>query len=407
MNPANALNQIRCAILILGLLSGCSKSKPPASTPFHVQVEDFSQALSLLEKIPLKEPCDSKIFKLRHDLVGEIMDLRKNPRSDPSPPGNPKRIKNHPEVIPFQRSFLVKEPDALTETPASWKTLETSWEGIRKLLDENRNLSPKDRYLLVNHLAQSLLLDDLFRSYYEVNQGINHDSVGQLAELDRTVKACFDNSSCITPALSTEQQTLVSRIPMYAKLAAELDNSTEESLKRKIIERFADRTRSDVQRYLYRGQDSAIRNETDSKTVFKLALNQGALREEEADLVKTTIEGIWKSDPVSVDVNWTDSAPGMRLFKILFHILEPGKRANTDPHDLTVNLYPGTNVRSIAHEAGHILGFPDHYYTIWDADKCTYTQYTLGNDIMSDSQSGSVTSEEWDELTGSTRKRGP
>jgi len=51
--------------------------------------------------------------------------------------------------------------------------------------------------------------------------------------------------------------------------------------------------------------------------------------------------------------------------------------------------------RTVAHELGHILGFDDHYYSVWHKENCYYTQESRVSDLMSNSEKGHVGREHW------------
>jgi len=401
------MNQIHCILLSLTLVTGCARTKTPPQAPDHLQIKNYPEALKKLESLPIKEACDEKIFKVRHDLVEEITLLREKIANHPHPKGHTgNRVKINPEIIPFQGSYLVGASEGAQESPGEWKHFESGWVSAREKFDKNRNLSDEDRFSMINHAVQSLIMNDTFRSFHEINLGINYDTVGSLSEINQTVQACVKDSSCLLPRFTEFQQKVTAKIPMYSKLLKELELASNEKEKREVILSLENRLRQDVHRYLYRGNapvtrltaDQKADQKADPKTVLKLALNPGSLKEDESTLLEKSIEELWKNTTTSIQVAWNTGEAGTNLFKVMFHLNEPGKRANTDPGNHTVNLYPGTRVRSIGHEIGHVLGFPDHYYTVWDGEKCTYSQYSISTDLMSDSQNGVVTDEEWAEL---------
>jgi hypothetical protein len=54
--------------------------------------------------------------------------------------------------------------------------------------------------------------------------------------------------------------------------------------------------------------------------------------------------------------------------------------------------------KTVAHEFGHVLGFDDHYYSVWDSQHCYYTQKARNSDLMSNSQRGGITARHWELL---------
>jgi hypothetical protein len=138
---------------------------------------------------------------------------------------------------------------------------------------------------------------------------------------------------------------------------------------------------------------------------INLPLDPGALSESDREVVKSTIEQVWARVNTKVTVEWKGRSKILDLFTILFHSDLIGESANVNHGDRSMNLYPLTRVRSIAHEFGHIIGFDDHYYTVWDDRICSYVQESTESDIMSNSQSGVVTDEEWSELLKVTEEK--
>jgi hypothetical protein len=51
--------------------------------------------------------------------------------------------------------------------------------------------------------------------------------------------------------------------------------------------------------------------------------------------------------------------------------------------------------RTVSHELGHILGFDDHYYSVWNSENCYYQQKARLGDLMSHSETGEITEEHW------------
>jgi hypothetical protein len=64
----------------------------------------------------------------------------------------------------------------------------------------------------------------------------------------------------------------------------------------------------------------------------------------------------------------------------------------------TVTLFPNVKARSIAHEFGHVMGFNDRYYSVWNAAACEYKVQNSEEDIMSNSNYGVVLDEHWQDL---------
>jgi hypothetical protein len=53
---------------------------------------------------------------------------------------------------------------------------------------------------------------------------------------------------------------------------------------------------------------------------------------------------------------------------------------------------------TVAHELGHVLGFDDHYYSVWNGRNCYYLQEARLSDLMSSSDRGGITARHWEIL---------
>jgi hypothetical protein len=124
-------------------------------------------------------------------------------------------------------------------------------------------------------------------------------------------------------------------------------------------------------------------------------MDPGLLGQREKEIIDSIIESIWSSETSKVKLNWSSKQETPGLFEILFHPNSPDQRPFVLPYKKTMNLFPGNRTRSVAHEFGHVLGFDDHYYTVWDPDRCLYIYESNDFDLMSSSDSGDVTHEEW------------
>lgn len=93
-------------------------------------------------------------------------------------------------------------------------------------------------------------------------------------------------------------------------------------------------------------------------------------------------------------IEWKTAGPESGLYHF---IVEPGTggRSWMNWDKLEVHLFSEVRVGSIAHEIGHVLGFPDHYYDVWHPERCEYMSQYHETDVMSDSSTGSVTADEW------------
>lgn len=118
------------------------------------------------------------------------------------------------------------------------------------------------------------------------------------------------------------------------------------------------------------------------------------------EALRAIIEPVWTNDTHRLVIDFVSGDP--RAFRIVLDG-PSGGRSLVRWSDKTVHLYPDVRERSIAHEIGHVLGFVDHYETVFDAKSCTYTETADPSDLMADPSRGSVNDEEWSALDAAYR----
>ena len=123
----------------------------------------------------------------------------------------------------------------------------------------------------------------------------------------------------------------------------------------------------------------------------------GTAFSEALDQLAGYIESVWKKPTLSLKVKWIQPQAVEGAFRF---ILEQGAggRSYVLFSEFAVHLFPYVRSLSIAHEIGHVLGFKDHYYSVWSREKCGYINQSLETDLMSDSSVGSVSDQEWNDL---------
>jgi hypothetical protein len=98
----------------------------------------------------------------------------------------------------------------------------------------------------------------------------------------------------------------------------------------------------------------------------------------------------WSSRGYHIRLNW---AVGPEAYRVKAHFQSGRSYVNHREKILVIANFSW--VRTVAHELGHILGFDDHYYSVWNARNCYYTQESRLSDLMSNSEQGEVTARHW------------
>jgi hypothetical protein len=168
------------------------------------------------------------------------------------------------------------------------------------------------------------------------------------------------------------------RILNQARYSRVLDNNELETIQLAAPTKSEFITRKNTSRYKYYN--------------LELKLNSGSLSAEVQQFIQKSIESIWKTNDIEFKVIW-----GNEGFEFVF-LNTPGGRSHTAYQEKKVYLFGQATSREIAHEVGHVIGFPDHYTSYFDPKTGDYLVKMDFNDLMSVHTSGEVTADEWQAL---------
>ena len=130
-----------------------------------------------------------------------------------------------------------------------------------------------------------------------------------------------------------------------------------------------------------------------SPRAYEVRLNPGDFAEAKEKL-KRLFEREWRSQGQEVKVVWDDSKPELYRVQALFQ----AGRSYVNHRTRSLVIANFSWARTVAHELGHILGFDDHYYSVWNERNCYYTQESRLGDLMSNSETGTISSRHWEIL---------
>jgi hypothetical protein len=337
-----------------------------------------------------KEKCDTKLDEIKSTLI-TALDLK----SDALLKASLKQKKYPENYIPFAKSYLVNNPK---KTPREgWQLEPYSWgliyEFYRKNLDKNKtNFWPT-----VNAYVRSLITDDRKRVVYGYNLSLNHEQIEKIPALKEVTESCMTDTRCIQPHWSDEQLKLISEVPAYNYYYTRLNKFRFFRDKRNSIEKLFNRIEDDYTLHHQEYNDMVTHRKIDGKEEFTIPLDASNFSDEDRFTLEKAITSVWMNDDNAVSLTWKKSTPLLSVFRFLFS-MEPNNRSYVNFGLKEIHLFPFTSVRTVAHELGHVLGFDDHYYTIWDSEKCEYRAEFNEEDIMSSSDTGDVTSQEWHSL---------
>jgi hypothetical protein len=120
--------------------------------------------------------------------------------------------------------------------------------------------------------------------------------------------------------------------------------------------------------------------------------------------LREILENEWRGQGWKVKLHW---GKGEGLYRMVAH--SSSNRSFVNHRKKTMEIANLAWTKTVAHELGHILGFDDHYYNVWNGRNCYYSQQSRLADIMSNSEKGGLTKRHWQLLDQAYpwRKEGP
>lgn len=156
----------------------------------------------------------------------------------------------------------------------------------------------------------------------------------------------------------------------------------------------------DLTQHLFRPNPNVQRT---GPMAFTVTLQIGDFRGHEQTLARL-LENEWQGQGYTVKMKWGE---GPELYRMEAHSTSSRSFVNHAKRNMVIANLAWT--KTVAHELGHILGFDDHYYNVWNARNCYYSQESRLADIMSNSEKGGLTPRHWEILDEAYpwRKQGP
>ncbi len=389
------------ALALMHVLVACSggskKDNLPQSVPDipqHLDSDLYQSFLKTYEnKKGLFDPCDMDLKQQKKEIIQAVLNKEDEINAYyKSMPLAGKDIKK----IDFHGSYIEDNSDEKKETE-SWKSTKTSWKTAIEHLSLVKSKSDLRLWGYLLAETKSLVLEDLRRIVYKSNFDLNYNQEADLKELLTKVQDCHKAESCIELiGLSSAAESLYKTNKIY-KAFHELLTASEYSLKdkREIIEILEKRIQNDFEYQFGFTKFGSVQVTQPAAGKFNLSfpLSSQTLSEAEKSLIQNWIQDAWKSDDNAVTVTWNET-PSYSIF------FDEGllMRAYTSFKKAEIHLFPGTRLSAIPHEFGHAMGFPDEYYTLFDASACGYEIWFNPGSIMSDDSTGIALPRHWEKL---------
>ena len=271
---------------------------------------------------------------------------------------------------------------------SEWKTIAESWDEVFQNYLEIKDNPLSIAWVSLDADVRSLANNDEERVLAGVNPYLHHDSGEKILALKTFIEQCHEG--CNFAKMDISLLEFMRRQPFYNDYSHQIDAEVEVKNKVAVQERFLKRLNADLEHYSVSKNDGVM---SVNSNEFWVSLDAGVF-ESARDQLASYIESVWKSDELKVKVKWVNSSSDSTAFRFLLGDA-PYARSYVSLHEKVVKLFPMVEAGAIAHEIGHVLGFSDHYYTVWNADTCSYLTEYNEVDIMSDPTQASVLPEEW------------
>ncbi|MGZ6290080.1 MAG: hypothetical protein ACXWQO_17970 [Bdellovibrionota bacterium] len=380
---------------LLALVSGCAKKQedvPAAQEKQQVLSGSLTENLTSVLNDEARGNCDDSSREAKLELVraldaknAEIESFTKN-NIGVSASSRYRRVSLGP--------ITVRERALPSSPKLGWQVDSTSWKTALSDFAFFKDKPMSAGWTYLNSDVRSLLLEDVNRVVNFQNPFLGKDDGAPLELLESSIQNCVATSDCQEVEIPRALEHFMSIQPNYRVYMGSIQNKTSFNEKRRMILKFQRYVKIDANIYKFQ-VNSKMRRIGNGK--YELMADPGPFGEVIQPL-RGYIESEWRSPVSQVSLKWRDSSLDSDLFRIVLGAVS-GERSYVSRSDKVIMLYPDVRSKSIAHEFGHVMGFPDRYYTVWHPELCEYQIQGREDDIMSDPENGSVIQEHWDELS--------
>jgi hypothetical protein len=331
-----------------------------------------------------RSPCDDQVEPLRQEIARELdareaeIDafLAKNAGSS-------------------RHETLQPGPTPITKPKEGWQTSASfGWSDLRKLYQAAKNKPVGKEWVALNSNYRAALFDDVDRIVSAKNLQLTKDSGPFLRALLGELKACTSEEGCTEPHLSDGSLAYVKSIELYRRRWDYYTQAAVSVDKKKAgFKSLEAWVRGDLDRLEFL-KNPLVRKIAPGHFVLPLDLGPFAPL---AEWVTRYFHEYWQGEGKIVTIEPRAAGSSPDLYRVSLGT-DPGGRAYVDREKKEVRISPDSTTKSVAHELGHVLGFRDNYYTIWNPRDCGWTDQYREDDIMSRTSTGKVLDIHWQKL---------
>lgn len=238
--------------------------------------------------------------------------------------------------------------------------------------------------------ARSLLVDDAKRVIDRVKFHLDHTSAEPIAELASKVSLCGETTTweCfLSQVLSDATRNWIDDNRMYPYWI-------QRGSQTRSYARFKQHVATDLARVGFRPNALISRalDGTYKVPVYSADFTSEATRRSMAE----TFQRYWSGSNGHAEIEWVDRAELAAATIVAGSTA--GERSFYDRDRREVHLFAGDSTGGFAHEMGHVFGFRDQYFTLFDYSGCQYIEEVSESNLMSSHNTGRVLESHWQKL---------
>lgn len=294
-----------------------------------------------------------------------------------------------------------------------------SWKQLQKVLDDihaqikkvevirdsdassqktKLQLAVRDNLQTAKRLVKRLTYEDYYRIWALSEYTVKHDNIIFLENMIK-VLSWHKGKTSTEPFFESFREASApfqehwNASPLFGFLKKWIAEAETPEEKVAHLERFEEKIKETlVQRKGWQSWSTVPRN----SMKFDVSLFAGDFAGAEETLERWFLNAWNGFQDLSFELHWLDahetSAVGAALLlpTKLIYLGDPAQLSYVDPQRAEMHLQGNFRIASFVHEMGHVLGLPDEYYTVWDADKCEYQVWSQKGNLMSNTFGGRV-----------------
>jgi len=363
--------------VVLSLLSACGGSSEPG-TPMG-RLEKVADEIAGHENAGY---CDRYVDGWRRTIAREL-DSR-----DSEIDKFAASLESHGDVTIQQVGPIsVISQKAPTVAPSGPDDFDVSWEELYDEYLKIQNLPSEVEWLQLRRTATDILARDSDRVLDYQNFEISRENVSLYKSLLPVSVACVADPNCLVLPLNNAQEGLLRSSPLFASLYLRTLTGSNWD-RRHALEILKRNLEIDLKSVTFRPNPAIRRSAPNEITI---PLDAGDFSGFES-ILEGYITPIWSTPWGTVKLEWQSRTD---IFRFL---VNPLNLSLVQHRERKVLLSKLVRAKTIAHEFGHVVGFRDRYYYVWNYSSCRYHTQSDLSDLMSSSQTGTVHESDWREI---------